>query len=62
MIKSAVLHLRVNVALAETNVHHTIHVITELGDVIGGKGVDELLREVGQCTINYFTIGNADLI
>jgi hypothetical protein len=44
LIQSTILTLGVNVALSEGDIHHTVHFIAEFGDVIRGKGVDELLR------------------
>ena len=51
-----------NEALAESDVHHAVHIIAELRDVIRSKGVDEFLCEVSQRTINYFAIRDANLI
>ena len=62
LIESAILILGVNIALAEGDIHHTVHVITEFGDIIRGKRVDKLLREISQGTVNDLAIRNRDLI
>ena len=62
LIESAVLQFGVNVALTESDVHHAVNFVTELGNVIRCKRVDEFLREQCQCAIDKLAIRDPDFI
>ena len=51
IVESAILILRVNIALSEGEVHHTIHVITEFGDIIRGAEGGGAVVEIPRCCL-----------